>query len=559
VRLLPLNRRRIQQAIRRRIRAVRRSLRSRLQVVPSGLVELFSQRIASGWVAAERDAKPIRVSLYVDELEVTAGWATTSRTDRVASGEARSFRLRFSDVWKYAGPKNKLTVRVNGTPLPIAGVGMYVVPKKRAQRSLKRLRAEMSAGYVFGQSGLLQLSKKVDSQWQQVVLNLYDGVRGILAEVHGYDVFLMFGTLLGSVREGGFIGHDLDFDAAYVSKHSDGRDAARELRDIALLLLERGYDVELKEAVLHVHPRGDHISRIDLFHLYFDAHGRLAVPWGVAGNTVVMWSDWKGTNEIDFLGRRVLVPRNEKQIVEHLYGPGWRSPQPGFMWSRERTGRATEGIVPPAYIQTVYWANYYARAGAAAGSTFFERVNTWPDLPDHIIDIGCGDGRDSLAFAGAGRSVLGLDRSAIGVQHARERAQESGLADRVRFEVCDVAVADELATVLAGATTDPAVPVVFYLRFFLHAVPEDVQETLMQAIAHLARPGDMLAAEFRTDKDEARSKTFGGHYRRFQSGPAFGRTLHERYCFDVLDEQEGTGLSVYGEEDPELYRVIARR
>ena len=134
-----------------------------------------------------------------------------------------------------------------------------------------------------------------------------------------------------------------------------------------------------------------------------------------------------------------------------------------------------------------------------------------------------------------------------------------GIADRVRFEVCDVAVADDVTALLAGATADPAVPVVFYLRFFLHAVSEDVQEMLMQTIADLARPGDMFAAEFRTDKDQARSKAFGPHYRRFQNGPAFGRALHERYGFDVLDEQEGTGLSVYGDEDPELYRVIARR
>jgi SAM-dependent methyltransferase len=527
--------------------------------MPTGVVEVFSQREAAGWVAAAPDAKPIRVSLHVDELEVTAGWATTARSDRAAFGEARSFRLRFSDVWKYAGPKNKLTVRANGTPLPIAGTGMYLVPKKRAQRSLKRLRAEMAEGYVFSQTGRLQLSKKVDTEWQESVLNLYDGVRQVLSEVHGYDLFLIFGSLLGAVREGGVIGHDLDFDSAYVSKHTDGREAAKELRDIALLLIERGYDVDLKETVLHVHPIGDQTSRIDVFHLYFDAAGQLAVPWGVAGNTEVMLSDWQGTKEIDFLGGRVLVPGNDTQVVEHLYGPDWRIPQPGFMWTRERTKRASDGIIPASYAQTVYWANFYARTSVATGSTFFERVNGWPDIPGHIVDIGCGDGRDAHAFASAGRSVLGLDRSEIGVQHARDKAEELGLGDRVRFEICDVSVADDVSQMLAGATADPAVPVVFYLRFFLHSVPEDVQETLMQTIADVARPGDMVAAEFRTDKDQARSKTFTGHFRRFQNGPAFGQALRDRYGFTVLDEQEGTGLSVYGDEDPELYRVIAAR
>ena len=69
-------------------------------------------------------------------------------------------------------------------------------------------------------------------------------MRSILAEVYGYDLFLTYGSMLGAVREGGFISHDHDFESAYVSKHRDGADAATELRDIALLLIDHGYDVE---------------------------------------------------------------------------------------------------------------------------------------------------------------------------------------------------------------------------------------------------------------------------------------------------------------------------
>lgn len=41
--------------------------------------------------------------------------------------------------------------------------------------------------------------------------------------------------------------------------------------------------------------------------------------------------------------------------------------------------------------------------------------------------------------------------------------------------------------------------------------------------------------------------------------PAFGVALHDRYGFVVLEEVEGTGLAVYGNEDPVIYRVIADR
>jgi SAM-dependent methyltransferase len=552
-----MTKRALASAVRLRLHAGRHRLRRRLGLTPNGRVEEFTRRRAAGWVAASVDAKPIRVSVHIDDLEVAVGWATSARAEPASKGEHRLFALRLPGMWKYCRPANKLTVRADGEPLPITGHGMYLVPSKAGRSNLRRLRARMSDGYVFGQTGHLQLSKKLDKKWQKAVLDLYNDVRIVLAEAYGYDVFLAYGSMLGAVREGGFIGHDLDFDSAFVSKHTDGADAASELRDIALLLIDRGFDVAGVGTHLHVHPIDDPDTRIDLFHHYFDASGRMRFPFGFAGDSVVEASDWQGTKEIDFLGTRVLVPTNGEQIVEHLYGSDWRIPQPGFAWRRDRTDRAREAIMPAAYAQTIYWAKFYARTGFAKGSTFFEKVDGRPDVPGRVIDIGCGDGRDSHAFGRTGRSVLGVDRSLVGVQHARDKAAEMGLSDRVQFEVCDVA--DDARTVLTSVTSDPDMPVLFYLRFFLHSVPEDVQDTLLQAIADVARPGDMLAAEFRTDKDEGRSKTYGDHYRRFQNGPAFGQTLHHRYGFEVLDEQQGTGLSVYGDEDPELYRVIARR
>jgi tRNA/tmRNA/rRNA uracil-C5-methylase (TrmA/RlmC/RlmD family) len=53
-----------------------------------------------------------------------------------------------------------------------------------------------------------------------------------------------------------------------------------------------------------------------------------------------------------------------------------------------------------------------------------------------IIDACCGIGADSLAFAGAGAEVLGLDIDPVRVEIARHNAAALGL--KVRFEVADV-------------------------------------------------------------------------------------------------------------------------
>jgi hypothetical protein len=175
------------------------------------------------------------------------------------------------------------------------------------------------------------------------------------------------------------------------------------------------------------------------------------------------------------------------------------------------------------------------------------------------MDIGCGDGRDARAFGAAGKTVLGVDQSHVGVEHARQQAMRAGLAGKVAFEVCDVSDAERFRSLLAERRTAVGGPVLFYLRFFLHSIPEEVQETLLGVLAEQAQDGDVLAAEFRTDKDAERTKVHGKHYRRFQSGDEFGKRLYERYGFVVEHEEEGTGLSPYQDEDPVLYRVIARR
>nr|WP_246416203.1 class I SAM-dependent methyltransferase [Nocardioides luti] len=389
-------------------------------------------------------------------------------------------------------------------------------------------------------------------------MDLYTRTRDVVRDEFGHDVFFVYGTLLGAVREGGYIAHDPDFDAAFVSRHRTGPEAAAELAEVALKLVEAGLDVECRATTLHLFDPDLPGHRIDLFHTYFDEDGLLRFPFGVAGSSQVHERDWHGCTEIDFPGGRGLVPVNAEQLVEHLYGADWRRPKPGFNWNFDRTDSAPEAVVPVPLRTKVYWANFYSRNSYSSGSTFFEFVEARDDTPATVIDIGCGDGRDACAFAAAGRTVLGLDQSPVGIEHATARAAQLGLADRVRFEVCDVADVDDLGRALDLAADGDRGPVMFYLRFFLHAIPEEVQDRLLAAIDTHARPGDCFAAEFRTDRDETTSHVHTKHFRRFQNAAAFSATL-AGLGFTIVHEEEGTGLSPYQGEDPVLYRVVAHR
>jgi len=208
--------------------------------------------------------------------------------------------------------------------------------------------------------------------------------------------------------------------------------------------------------------------------------------------------------------------------------------------------------------EAAYWAKFYERVDFEKGSSFFEFINNTPSLPETIVDIGCGQGRDSFAFAIAGRRVIGLDRSDVGIGHASKKAVENGLSHKLIFSTCDVSDATSLLDMLSNVRRTPEEPIVFYMRFFLHSIPEEAQSTLLAALSDHTRAGDVFAAEFRTDKDEGGPHVFGdGHYRRYQNAGEFSKQLQDEYGWNISFETESRGLSPYKDEDPFLYRVVA--
>jgi len=553
-----------------------------------GVVEHFSRKFVRGWVSVPAAQEPVRVELFVNNLRVASTYATPVPAPAPPSGrpsaadqptlaptdqlpgpakdlrnsrdEIRNFAFPVRGLWRYCAPKTRMTVRVDGWRLPIAGHGMYLNPISRGGRkSVAELRTLLDNGFVLSQKGDVQLSKQRDVEWQRVVLALYQKVRAILAEHHGYDAVLIYGTLLGAVRENGYIGHDVDFDAAYLSSLHDPDEVINEFERVALTLIKAGLEVDAKVTALHIYDPAEPGTRIDLFHLYCDVDGNVRFPFGYAGTSTLTEHDWAGTQEIDFAGGRVAVPVGAEKVVEHLYGSDWREPKPGFNWDKDRTTRAAEAGLTQERRTELYWANFYARTEYSTGSTFSEFVSNFEGAPTRIIDIGCGEGRDSCAFGSKGKRVLGLDQSQVGIEQATKHAANLGVADLVTFDICDVTDGERLRDVLTTFVGESQEPVVYYLRFFLHAISEAAQETVLRAIDASAREGDYFAAEFRTDKDEKNTKVHQKHYRRFQNAETFRDSLVQQHQFEVRHEEEGTGLSPYKEEDPVLYRVIAVR
>ena len=570
-------------------RAVARVERKRSTEPVTGLVDEVKRNLLAGWVWLPRGSDPVLVKVRMGGLLVTTtytapqqpgagrrgpapapkprrAWASGAfpiEPDSVLSadgGEIHTFSFKLAAIWDYARRSTKVRVRVNGRSLPIAGHGLYLSPPVNGTYSPRALRELFDGGYVLNQRGRLTLSKSLDLEWQRDVSTLYARVRAVLAEEHGLDAFLLYGSLLGAVREGGPIGHDDDLDAAYLSDLHEGPAVAHELTAVVLSLIRNGLRVEAQATHLHItdaEDPGGH--RIDLFHCYFDAAGEFAIPFGVAGTSLFTEDDWEGLTTTTFLGHEVLVPAAGEKLLTHIYGDDWRRPRPGFSWGRARTRAAEDGRLGVEDLTRLHWADFYSRHEFTQGSTFSEFVLQRADLPHDVLEIGCGDGRDACALAAAGRRVLGVDASAEGVERARAHAKERDLEESVRFSVCDVRDRSAVRRHVDELRRDAEAPITIYMRFFLHAIPQEVQDGLLRTLDECLLPGDAVAVEFRTTADRATKKVHGKHFRRYLDAEAVRIELEETHGFTVSHFVESRGLSPFGDEDPVLCRIVAHR
>lgn len=100
--------------------------------------------------------------------------------------------------------------------------------------------------------------------------------------------------------------------------------------------------------------------------------------------------------------------------------------------------------------------------------------------PGRALDVGCGEGGDALWLAERGWDVLGVDLSQVAVDRAAERAAETGLAERARFEQRDL---------LAWAPPEQAFDLV--TAAFIHLGPTE-RRTAYAALASAVAPGGTL-------------------------------------------------------------------
>ena len=245
---------------------------------------------------------------------------------------------------------------------------------------------------------------------------------------------------------------------------------------------------------LHIHDADDP-ARIDIFHLYFDDEGRCASRSASPARPTITRGRWKGHEEIDFAGGTgAWCPANAEQVVEHIYGAGWRTPEARLRLEPRPHAGAASGVVPGETSRRSTGRTSTPAPNYDTGSTFFERSTPGPTSPRTVHRHRLRRRPRLLRLRRGRPTVVGLDRSEVGVRHATKKAHDSASAT---------------TSALPGRATCPAMPSAARRPARRSArptagrccstsassctrSPRTCRTTLMTPIHELARPGDIL-------------------------------------------------------------------
>lgn len=218
-----------------------------------------------------------------------------------------------------------------------------------------------------------------------------------------------------------------------------------------------------------------------------------------------------------------------------------------------------------SYINKQYWEDFYKdRVDLTESSTFSDFIlkKREQNIKNVIlIDLGCGTGKDTFYFAKNGFDVIGIDGSEEVIKINNDIMKKHFDTNNIYFACVDLSDVNEVQKLMAkfnDISISQEKEILFYTRFFLHAITEETENLIFQSIlANIQIPCEIVA-EFRTKEDEELDKVFDDHYRRYIDTDLLITKLI-KLGFSIQEFSKGKGFSIYKNENPFLARIILKK
>ena len=201
-------------------------------------------------------------------------------------------------------------------------------------------------------------------------------------------------------------------------------------------------------------------------------------------------------------------------------------------------------------INKTYWDNFYKIFTFEKPSNFARFVKKKIKKSSSILDIGCGNGRDTFFFIKYFSNTVGIDKSIIAIKYNKLKFKNNFF----HIDICkknNFFFTEKFDNI--------------YARFFLHAISEKDQEIFFSNIKKLSKKNTMIFLEFRTTKDPmfkigkkiSKYERISSHYRRFIDLDIFESFLNKRK-YKIVYKKNSFNFANYKKQKPHICRMIIK-
>ncbi|WP_183407343.1 class I SAM-dependent methyltransferase [Massilia aurea] len=393
------------------------------------------------------------------------------------------------------------------------------------------------------------------------LMSLLNHVSELMNEIKietGISVFLSYGCLLGAVRSGKVIPHDFDIDAGFIIPDGTVESILQTADSLISFLIKRDFRITAQSNghFKAAYYGSEYSVDIEFFAAWTDGPSFYHY-FAVRGSEIsdqILPLDTISLSGVDFP-----APKNPETLVAAIYGENWRNPDPDFKYSL-----TAEDWVNFKFLfidsNKGFWDRYYSnqfdnKVWLESPSQFAAFVGSNNSRDTRLLDIGCGNGRDSIFFATLGFDVTCVDYSQAALDVCKATADRRNLS--ITTEALSVT---SFADVFKFSAENSEKFGIVYARFFLHAIDENSERNLLRLAFSVIEPGGKFVLEYRclaTDGSNAHEVNYenGQHYRRLIQQEIFKQAAIVA-GFEVEYSTLGRGHAKFRNEDPLIGRMV---
>jgi|TARA_B100001971_G_C18174755_1_gene529268 SAM-dependent methyltransferase len=202
-----------------------------------------------------------------------------------------------------------------------------------------------------------------------------------------------------------------------------------------------------------------------------------------------------------------------------------------------------------------YWNKFYKKhtliIKPSNFSQFIKKEFLKKKKIKNILEIGCGNGRDTFYFSKYATKIVSIDNSqqAIIKSKNNERMQKNIIFLKKN-------ILSRFNVVVKNFD-------LIYARFFLHTINSIEEDIFLNLLKKISNKKTIVALEFRTTKDKlfkkgkkiSKNESITDHYRRFVEVSNFKNKL-KKLNFKIIYFKQSVNLSNFKNDNPHLCRIV---